>query len=58
MFTYSVMGFNERIVDGNDINLVVLNGISEDDTTNAAKTVDTNFCRSHDSVEAVRRQRR
>jgi hypothetical protein len=37
------VGFYERIVDGNDIDIIVLNGISEDDTTNAAETVDSNL---------------
>lgn len=56
MFTYCVVGFNERIIDGDDINVFVLNGISEDDTTNTAESVDANLCGSHDSMEAVRRQ--
>ena len=37
------MGFNEGIVDRNDIDVIVLNGISEDDTSNAAEAVDSNF---------------
>ena len=45
--TYSVVGFNEGIVDGNNINVIVLNGISKDNTANAAKTVDSNLDR-HD----------
>ena len=35
------MGFDERIIDSDDIDIIVLNGISEDDTANAAETVDT-----------------
>jgi hypothetical protein len=45
--TYSVVGFNEGIVDSDNFNVIVLNGISEDDTTNAAETVDSNLDR-HD----------
>jgi len=43
-----VVGFNERIVDGDDVDVVVLNSIAEDDTTDAAETVDANLCGSHD----------
>jgi hypothetical protein len=43
------VGFNERIVDSNDIDVIVLNGISEDNTTNAAETVDSNLDR-HDCL--------
>ena len=45
--TYGIVGFNERIVDGDDVNVIVLNGISENNTTNAAETVDSDFDR-HD----------
>jgi hypothetical protein len=48
--TYSVVGFNERIVDSDDFDVIVLDGISEDDTTNAAETIDANLDGSHDSV--------
>ena len=51
--TYGVVGLNERVVDGDDINLAVLNGISEDDATNAAKAVNSNLGDSHDSAGVV-----
>ena len=41
------MGFNEGIVDGDDVDVVVLNRIAEDDTTDTAESVDANLCRSH-----------
>jgi hypothetical protein len=41
--THSVLGLNERIVDSNDLNLRVLNGIAEDDTANAAEAVDADL---------------
>lgn len=41
------MGFNERIVDSDNVNVIVLDGISEDNAANAAKTVDSNLDR-HD----------
>jgi len=47
------VGFNEGIVDGDDVDVVVLNGISEDETTNAAETVDTDLCLAHGSVEML-----
>ena len=43
------MWLNERIVDGDDINIIMLNGISENDTTDTAETVDTNLSGCHDS---------
>jgi hypothetical protein len=51
--TYSVVGFNERIVDSDDFDVIVLDGISEDDTTNTAETIDANLDGSHDSVCGV-----
>jgi hypothetical protein len=51
--TYGVVGFNERIVDGDNVNLVVLNGISEDDTTNTTEPVDSNLGNSHVSAASV-----
>ena len=42
------MGFNEGIVDGDDVDVIVLNSIAEDDTTNTAESVDANLGRSHD----------
>lgn len=43
VLTYSVGGVNEGVVDSDDIDLAVLNGIAEDDTANAAETVDTSL---------------
>jgi hypothetical protein len=51
--TYGVVGFNEGIVDSDDVDVIVLNGISEDDTTNAAETVDTDLCLTHGSVKML-----
>jgi glycosyltransferase involved in cell wall biosynthesis len=51
--TYSVVGFNERIVDSDDFDVIVLDGISEDNTTNAAETIDANLDGSHDSACGV-----
>jgi hypothetical protein len=41
--TYSVVGLNEGVVDGNDLDVGVLHSIAEDDTANAAESVDANF---------------
>jgi hypothetical protein len=42
------VGFNEGIVDGDDVDVFVLNSIAEDDTTDTAESVDANLSRSHD----------
>jgi len=51
--TYGVVGFNEGIVDSDDVDVIVLNGISIDDTTNAAEAVDTDLCWTHGSVKML-----
>lgn len=38
-----VVGLDEGIVDGNNLDVAVLNRIAEDDTANSAKTVDANL---------------
>jgi hypothetical protein len=45
--THSVFGVNERVVNGNDLDVGVLNGIAEDDTSNAAEAVDADLYGSH-----------
>jgi len=34
---------NERVVDGNNVNAVMLNSISEDDTADTTETVDSDL---------------
>jgi hypothetical protein len=46
--TYSVLGLNERIIDSNDLDIGMVDGVSEDDTANTTETVDSNLDRSHD----------
>jgi hypothetical protein len=41
--TYSVVGLNEGVVDGNDLNVRVLHSVTEDDTANTAESVDANL---------------
>jgi hypothetical protein len=41
--TYSVLGLNERVIDSNDLDIVVLNGIAEDNATDTAETVDADL---------------
>jgi hypothetical protein len=38
---------NERIIDGNYLNFVVLNGMTESEASNATEAVDSHFYRSH-----------
>jgi hypothetical protein len=45
---------NEGVVDGNNVDVVVLNSISEDDTADTTETVDANLDGSHDSGGGVR----
>jgi hypothetical protein len=47
--TYSVCRVNERIIDSYDVDVIVLNGISEDDTANTTEAVDANLYWCHDS---------
>jgi len=43
------VGFNEGIVDSDDVDIIMLDGISEDDTTNTTEAIDSNLYWSHDS---------
>lgn len=45
--THSVLDLNEGVVDGDNLDVVVLDGVAEDDATNAAETVDANLDGSH-----------
>lgn len=47
MSTYSVLGLNEGVVDGDNLDVGVLNSVAEDDTTDAAETVDADLDGSH-----------
>jgi len=38
-----ILGLNERVVDSNDLDFRVLDSVAEDDTANAAETVDTDL---------------
>jgi len=51
LITYGVLWVNEGIVDGNDIDFVVLNSIAEDDTANTTETVDSDLGWCHDCEE-------
>ena len=41
--TYSVLGLNEGIVDSDDLDVIVLNGIAENNATDTAETVDADL---------------
>jgi hypothetical protein len=43
MPTYSVMGLNEGVVHSDDLDIVVLDGIAEDNAANATETVDADL---------------
>src|SRR5690242_159933 len=52
--TYCVVGFNERIVDSDNLNVIVLDSIAEDDTANTTETVNTDLDWCHDAIQDVR----
>lgn len=52
--TYGVAGLDEGIVDSDNVNVFVLDGNAEDDTTDTTEAVDSNLGRSHDSVVVIR----
>lgn len=43
MRTYSVGGLNEGVVDSNDLDVGVIDGVAEDDTTDTAKSVNADL---------------
>lgn len=40
---YGVLGFDERVIDSNDLNIGTIHGMTENNASNAAKSVDANF---------------
>lgn len=44
---YGVGGLNEGVVDGDNIDVVELDGIAEDNASNATEAVDSDLCGSH-----------
>lgn len=55
------MRLNEGVVDSDDLNVGVLDGVAEDDTSNAAEAVDAdldNHCDLQGSVSGVSQRRR
>jgi hypothetical protein len=51
------VNLNEGVVDGDNVDVVVLNSIAEDDTADTTETVDANLDGSHDSGDDVSRCR-
>jgi hypothetical protein len=51
--TYGILGFNERVIDGDNMNILMLDSIPIDDTSNSAKAVDSNVGRHSWSDEEV-----
>lgn len=45
--THSVFGLDEGVVDGDDLDIGVLDGVAEDDTANATEAVDADLDGSH-----------
>jgi hypothetical protein len=50
---YSVFRVNERIIDSYDVNVIVLDGIPEDDTSNTTEAIDANLYWCHGSAELL-----
>jgi hypothetical protein len=52
--TYGILRFNERVVNSDNMNVIMLDSIPIDDTSNSAKAVDANVGRhSWSDEEAV-----
>jgi hypothetical protein len=47
---YSVMWLDEWIIHGDDVDIVVLNCIAEDNTSNTTEAIDSDLCGCHVSV--------
>jgi hypothetical protein len=47
--TYSVCRINERIIDSYDVDVIVLNGISEDNTSDTTEAINTDLYWCHGS---------
>lgn len=41
--TYSVLGLDEGVVDGDNLDVGVLDGVAEDNATDATEAVDSNL---------------
>lgn len=52
--TYGVVWLNEWIVDGNNLNVVELDGIAEDNAANATEAVDSDLSWCHCAGEVSR----
>lgn len=48
--THSVSWLNEWVVDSDNVNVIVLNGVTEDNATDTTEAVDSNLSLSHDAV--------
>lgn len=46
--TYGIVRLNEGVIDGDNVDVVVLNGIAEDDTTDTTEAVDADLDWCHD----------
>ena len=53
MCAYGVVWLNEWIVDGNNLNVVELDGIAEDNAANATEAVDSDLSWCHFAVEVI-----
>lgn len=53
MCAYGVVWLNEWIVDGNNLNVVELDGIAEDNAANATEAVDSDLSWCHFAGEVV-----
>ena len=43
MHTYSVGDLDEGVVDGNNVDIITVDGVTEDNTSNTTEAVDTNL---------------
>ena len=43
--TYGILGLNERVIDGDDMNVIMLDGIAIDNAPNSPEAVDSDVGR-------------
>jgi hypothetical protein len=48
--TYSILGLDEWVIDSNDMNIIMLDGISIDDTPDSSETVDSDVGRHSEVI--------
>ena len=51
--THSIFDIDEWIIDSDNVDLIVFDGIAKDNTSDATEAIDSNLGGSHDSAELL-----